>query len=295
MPEFLHGTIIKGVGGLYSVQTECGLFECKARGLFRIKDQTPLVGERVTLSVVDGQKREGYLHEIHERKNSLLRPKVVNVDQTVIVFAIVRPLINLEFLDKLLIHSEMRELPIVICLNKTDLDDGLEYEQIAADYRLAGYQVVCVSAVKNSGIDELMALLEGKISVLTGPSGVGKSSIINALRRDDTVETGELSEKIDRGRHTTRHTELMPLSYNTFIIDTPGFTSLELPRIRKLDLPDYYPEFKPFIGGCYFGNCLHVSEPDCAVKAEIGKEFPRGRYERYCGFSEQLKMDLEKY
>lgn len=288
MNDLLKGMIIKGVGGLYTV--DCGGLEykCSARGLFRLQNITPTVGDRVMVLVTSDAKREGGLYEILPRENELIRPRIANIGLSVITFAWKHPALNYDLLDRLIVLSEKSCLPVIICLNKTDLADGDEYIYFKETYSKAGYPVFPVSASEALGIAELKQAMESKLSVFSGPSGVGKSSVINALLPGKNLETGVLSRKIERGKHTTRHTELIPLGGSGFVADTPGFSSLSLEGIKSHDLAYYYPEMRDTAKKCFFNNCLHITEPDCAVKAEVGLSIDTGRYERYKKIIEEI-------
>ena len=276
----LVGRIVKGVGGNYSVTTEDGLFVCQARGLFRKEGISPLVGDLVEISVIDASKATGYLQKILPRKNELTRPRAANVDQVVLVCAIVPP-ISLEVTDGFLLNCEKQHIDAVLCINKIDLDAGGDYQKIARAYEMAKYKVYAVSAAENTGLKALQQAFAGKTSILAGPSGVGKSSILNALYPEHNLEVGELSEKIKRGKHTTRHTALLQVDNNSFVVDSPGFTSFSIAHIKKEELQHLYPEFRPYLDKCYYIDCIHVMEHDCAVKAQVGRDIDSGRYGRY--------------
>ena len=287
----LEGVILKGIGGFYYIDTKTGVYECRARGIFRKEGIRPTVGDKVRISVLDEAQKKGSLDEILPRRNELIRPRVSNVDQAVIVFAAKSPNMNRELLDRFLLLAEEQELDIVIVINKIDRDKKERYLEAAELYRSAGYPVLCTSAEKGIGIEDLRKALEGKISVFAGPSGVGKSSLINAAFPSLSLNTGEISEKIQRGRHTTRHAELIQITEQSYIVDSPGFTSLYLSHIPSEDLQYYFREFKPFLHKCYYTGCMHIDEPDCAVKAEIGKAVSEQRYERYKTFYQERKEE----
>ena len=283
MSSFLTGRIIKGVGGNYQVVTDSGEFTCQARGLFRKEGITPLVGDFTRISVVDEEKRSGYLLEILPRKNELIRPKAANIDQAIFVCAIVPPM-SLEVMDAFLINCEEQNIPAVLCINKIDLDDKKGYKEVVKSYQTAKYKVLAVSAATGFGLEELHEVIKNKTSILAGPSGVGKSSLFNKLYPQYSLIVGELSSKISRGKHTTRHTSLLKVSDNTFLVDSPGFTSFTINHISKENLQYNYPEFKPYLDKCYYNNCMHITEHDCAVKAQVGQEIDTGRYNRYVRF-----------
>jgi len=276
----IQGRIIKGVGGNYHVMTADGLFVCQARGLFRKEGISPLVGDIVEISVVDAVKAMGYLQKILPRVNQLVRPKVANVDQVVLVCAVVPP-ISFEVTDGFLINCEKQGVPAILCINKLELDESGGYMAVVKSYEMAKYRVFAVSAAKNIGLEELRQAMVGKTSILAGPSGVGKSSILNALYPQYSLAVGELSEKIQRGKHTTRHTSLLEVAADTFVVDSPGFTSFSIAHIEKEELQYCYPEFVPYLGECYYIDCIHITEHDCAVKAMVGIDIDEDRYERY--------------
>ena len=290
----LEGVILKGIGGFYYIDTETGVYECRARGIFRKEGIRPTVGDAVRISVLDEENKKGSLDEILPRRNELIRPRVSNVDQVVIVFAAKSPNMNLDLLDRFLLLAEEQELEIVIVINKIDRDKKEQYLEAAEMYRKAGYPVICTSAEKGIAIEELRAALENKISVFAGPSGVGKSSLINAAFPGLELSTGAISEKIQRGKHTTRHAELIQITDKSYIVDSPGFTSLFLNHIPSEKLQYHFRGFEPFIHKCYYNGCIHINEPDCAVKAEIGEAVAQKRYDRYVTIYEELKEEEER-
>ncbi len=291
----MQGKIIKGIAGFYYVYTAAGLIECKAKGIFRKEKLKPLVGDNVEIELVDESGLTGNVVEILPRKNALIRPAAANIDQALVIFAIVKPNPNYNLLDRFLITMEKQNFPCVICFNKKDIADEAEKQELIDAYGSCGYQVLFVSGTMQQGIDEIRAYLEGKTTVVAGPSGVGKSTIINALYPEANMETGEISKKIERGKHTTRHAQLFALSDDTFIMDTPGFTSLSLGDMEKEELQSFYPEFAQYEKNCRFGGCAHLSEPVCGVKdaLEQGK-ISRVRYENYAVLYEELK-NKKKY
>ncbi|MCL1845281.1 MAG: ribosome small subunit-dependent GTPase A, partial [Defluviitaleaceae bacterium] len=248
---------------------------------FTAKKITPLVGDKVKILVGDAEKLIGTVQEILPRKNELRRPPAANIDQVIVTVAVAQPAFNPGFLDRLLILIEHEDIPAIICVNKKDLGGG------AFDaYKMAGYEIVFTDALTGEGLDELREKMAGKVNLFAGASGVGKSSLINALLPDVKLETGELSEKIGRGKHTTRHTQLFPivdweLREAGLCFDTSGFTSLEIEHIEKSELASLFLEFRPFLGSCKFKNCSHVKEIGCAVKAAVGEEIHPARYESY--------------
>jgi len=278
--SMLAGRIIKGVGGNYTVATAKGIFVCQARGLFRKEGISPVVGDFVEVSDVDFVNMTGYLHKILPRINQLVRPKAANVDQVILVCAIVPP-ISLEVVDGFLINCEKQSVDVILCINKIELDMNDGYKQATNAYEMAGYKVLLVSAHAATGLDDLRQAMKGKTSILAGPSGVGKSSILNALYPQYDLAVGGLSEKIQRGKHTTRHTILLEVENGTFVVDSPGFTSFSIEHIPKSELQFCYPEFRPYLDECYYVDCIHATEHDCAVKAQIGLTIDSDRYARY--------------
>lgn len=291
----MQGKIIKGIAGFYYVHTNLGLVECKAKGIFRKEKVKPLVGDNVEIELVEGDHLTGNIVEILPRKNALVRPACANVDQTLVIFAIVKPNPNYNLLDRFLISMEKQNLPSVICFNKKDLASKQEQEELLAAYSGCGYQVLFVSGAKNQGIGKIRDCLDGKTTVVAGPSGVGKSTIINILYPEANMETGEISRKIERGKHTTRHAQLFALSDDTFLMDTPGFTSLSLGDMEKEELQGFYPEFGQYEKNCRFGGCAHLSEPVCGVKDALAAgKISRVRYDNYSVLYEELK-NRKKY
>lgn len=287
----MQGKIIKGIAGFYYVYVEGhGIYECKAKGIFRKDHVKPLVGDDVIVDVLDESKMLGNIREILPRRSALIRPAVANVDQALVIFAIVKPNPNFNLLDRFLIRMERQNLPTIICFNKQDIATDDEKDALRKGYETCGYQVCFVSALENEGLEQIKALLAGKTTTVAGPSGVGKSSLINQLAPKANMETGAISEKIERGKHTTRHSEIIAMGKETYIVDTPGFTSLDISEITKEELGSYYPEFAQYEPYCKFSGCAHISEPSCGVKdaVEAGK-ISRVRYENYKVLYQELK------
>ena len=316
-----------------------GLYECKAKGSFRNQSIKPLPGDHVLIDVLDEEKKLGNISDILERRNILIRPAVANVDQALVVFAVAEPNPNLGLLDRFLLIMQKQQIPVILCFNKTDLDQmGME-ERLKKTYGKSGALLFFISTKqigfrqgiqnhlenisskkeqqehemtessreeqqrelsieensKEEQLQELRDRLHGRITVFAGPSGVGKSSLLNVLNPEADVKTGAISEKIKRGKHTTRHSELMQSGENTYLIDTPGFSTLYLDLFTKEELKDYYPEFEAYNGKCRFIGCFHIHEPECAVKQAVeNREISKLRYQNYVSFYKELE-EKEKH
>ena len=287
----MTGKIIKGISGFYYVYVEgAGLYECKAKGAFRKQKIKPLVGDNVEIAVIDEANKLGNVGKILPRKNELIRPAVSNIDMALVIFASAKPDPNFNLLDRFLCMMEYQKVPVTICFNKIDLVDQEKLKEYSGIYEPAGYNVIFKCTKTKEGLGSIRSLLEGKTTTVAGPSGVGKSSIINCLQSDITMETGTISEKIERGKHTTRHSEIIPVSHDTYIMDTPGFSSMDVPGFEKEDLWTCYPEFVRHEPYCRFIGCSHINEPDCGVKAAVEDgEISPVRYENYKLLYEELK------
>ena len=287
----MQGKIIKGIGGFYYVHDGLNtVVECRARGNFRLQDVKPLVGDNVRIRLTEEDPGSGYIEELLPRQNTLIRPAVANADRALILVSLHRPAFHPVLLDRFLLWMGWQHVPVLIGISKADLPDPETEERIRHDYEGAGYQVCSFSALSGRGIPELKAQLRGGTTVLAGVSGVGKSTLLNCLMPAAAMETGDLSRKLGRGRHTTRHSEIFCWERDSFLCDTPGFSSLDLPPLEAEDLPALYPETEPYRDSCLFRDCLHHKEKGCAVReaAEAGL-ISAERYSNYCRFLEEIR------
>ncbi len=286
----MTGKIIKGIAGFYYVHDgRETIYQCRAKGIFRNRRVKPLVGDDVDFSILHEADQEGNIDEILPRRNALLRPAVANVDQALVVFAAQDPKPNFNLLDRFLVMMEQAGVPVTICFNKADLCPEEQLAKYQEIYEKAGYPIHRISVKTGEGIEEIPGLLRGKTTVLAGPSGVGKSSLTNELQPGAQMETGVVSEKIKRGKHTTRHSQLIFVEENTYLMDTPGFSSLYL-DMEPEELKEYFPEFAPVTGKCKFTGCVHIGERVCGVKEGVSAgEIHPGRYENYCLIYQELK------
>lgn len=287
----MQGKILKGISGFYYVHVaESGIYECKAKGVFRRQNLKPLTGDNAEIAVIDEEEKTGNVEKILPRKNELIRPAVANIDMALVIFAAASPQPNLNLLDRFLVFMRYQDVPVTVCFNKMELLGIPERQRLESVYQKCGFPVLFTSAKQECGIDGLKKALSGKTAAVCGPSGVGKSSLINLLQPEASMRTGEISRKIERGKQTTRHTELIHIEGNSYIMDTPGFSSLYLPEMEKEELKRFYPEFSPYESQCRFQGCSHISEPDCGVKQAADQGLiPAKRYENYRLFYEELK------
>lgn len=287
----MTGKILKGIAGFYYVHSKDGnLYECKAKGIFRNRNVKPLVGDDVEITVLDETEQKGNIEEILPRKNALVRPAVANVDQALVVFSITHPEPNFNLLDRFLVMMESQDVPVHICFNKIDLSEHEKMADLRKMYEAAGYPVYFTSIYENKGIGTVRNILAGKTTVLAGPSGVGKSSLTNLLYPEAEMETARISEKIQRGKHTTRHSELFGIGNQTYMMDTPGFSSMYLEDMECGRLKKYFPEFEPYEPDCRFLGCVHIGEKVCGVKDAVTEgKISQSRYDNYRLLYEELK------
>lgn len=283
----MKGLIVKGIGGFYYVKTEEGVIQTRGRGIFKKNGTTLMVGDNVDIEILaDG---DGVINTIEKRKNVFERPPIANVDTFVIVFSVTKPKPNFDVIDKFLIMAENNNVEAILCMNKCDLGSVSVQSEIISRYEKS-YPVIAVSGKTGKGMDRLLRSIEGKRSALAGPSGVGKSTITNMIIPEAAMETGNISQKTSRGKHTTRHVEIFQLPYGGMIYDTPGFTSFDITGVSCEDLDSLYPEIEALRGNCRFDDCRHLKEPDCAVrKAVEDGSLERARYESYVRNFEELK------
>lgn len=287
--NFLQGRIIKAIGGFYYVLTDCGTYSCRAKGKFRKEKITPLVGDNAKIAVLDEEKKEGNLEEIFDRKSSFIRPPVANIDMLVITISAAQPAPDLFLADKLSVIAASAGVSVCFCINKAELDKN-RADEIYNIYKNAGFSAVVTSTYDKYGIEELAAIISGKICAFAGNSGVGKSSLLNLVCNRSDLETGKVSEKIKRGKNTTRHSELIPMEGGGFVADTPGFSSFEVISIPASHLEALFPEIKRNLGACRFSGCAHINEPDCPVKEAYKRgEISESRYKNYIELYNHLK------
>ena len=295
--RMLEGTIIKGYSGFYYVACEGTVYECSLRGKNRKKIVKFLPGDKVTFTADGDSLKGGAIEEVLPRKNELLRPPVANLDQLVILAAVYDPLPDLRLIDRLTVFAKWNQITPVIIFNKCDLVSEDEQQKLVDVYKASGFPVYMCSTVTGQGIADIKAVLHGKMSVLAGNSGVGKTSLMNAISDKWELATGEISDKSKRGKHTTRHVELFQMDKDTLIADTPGFSSLILPEdIKREELSRLFPEFLSRLGDCRFATCMHKNEPDCAVKEALENgEIAQSRYDNYLAFLEEVIQQERRF
>lgn len=292
----MKGKIVKGISGFYYVYVAgTGIYECKAKGIFRNQKIKPLVGDDVEILVLDEEKKIGNVEKILPRTKELIRPAVANIDMALVIFAAAKPDPNFNLLDRFLCMMEYQKVPVTICFNKCDLVTGEQREKLQNIYAPAGYELLFTSAKTQENIEKLKSVLQGKMTAVAGPSGVGKSSLINDLQDAVQMQTGGISDKIERGKHTTRHSQIIPIAKDTYIMDTPGFSSMDLPGFSKEDLWTCYPEFVRYEPECRFIGCSHIGEPDCGVKTALAEgRISQVRYDNYVQLYQEMK-NMRKY
>jgi len=292
----MQGKIIKGIAGFYYVHVESrGIYECKAKGVFRNKKIKPLVGDNVLIDIIDEDNKKGNISDILERKNELIRPASANIDQAMVIFAVKSPEPNYNLLDRFILMMDYQDVPTVVVFNKTDLVSEGDIEELKKIYEKCGCKVIFISTYDNKGITEVMDTLKDKTTILAGPSGVGKSSLTNLILPDRQEIEGEISKtgdvsRIGRGRHTTRHSELIRIEKDTYVLDTPGFSSLFIHMFEEDEIKDYFQEFAPYEDECRFQGCSHTHEPDCGVKKALEEgKISKIRYDNYVNIYTELK------
>ncbi|ABR48928.1 ribosome small subunit-dependent GTPase A [Alkaliphilus metalliredigens QYMF] len=286
------GKLIKGIAGFYYVEVNKEVYECKGRGILRKKKLTPLVGDYVEITVTDEDNKKGMIDDIFPRKTELIRPTVANVDQVIVVFSVTQPDPHLSLLDHFLILAETQNIDVVICLNKLDLVQREDVAELVGIYEKVGYPVILTSQNDSIGLEQLEKVLRGKTTVFAGPSGVGKSTLLNRILPHVTLQTGELSSKIARGKHTTRHVELISLETEGWVVDTPGFSSLNIDFLKEEELADYFIDFEPFAKDCRFLSCVHLNEPICGVKTALkAGQLVQSRYNSYLQMIGEIKKN----
>ncbi|MET1247930.1 ribosome small subunit-dependent GTPase A [Sporolactobacillus sp. STCC-11] len=289
-----EGTIIKALSGFYYVKSGDEQVQCRARGLFRKQGVSPLVGDHVVYEAKN--PTDGYILSIKERKNVLNRPPIANIDQAILVFSVVEPALDCQLLDRFLVYMEAHSISPVICFTKWDLiaEDEMEWIHARLEaYKKIGYPILFTSSLNQEGFTELRRIMDNRISVVTGQSGVGKSTLLNYLDESLNIETQAISHALGRGKHTTRHVELIPVSETGYVADTPGFSSLELPDLEPIELERCFPEFDAYRASCRFRGCTHLAEPNCRVKQALEEgEIDQSRYENYKVFFHELTERL---
>lgn len=285
----MEGIVVKGIGGFYYVKVEDQIIQCKGRGIFKKDGIKIAVGDLVTIELNEGS--DATITKIHERRNCFIRPPIANVDCFAVVLAAANPEPNFTIIDRFLVMAEKSNMDVILCVNKIDLAEPDMVDRLEKIYKKI-YPMVFLNAKTGDGVEELKKLMTGKKCALAGPSGVGKSTILNALEPKVTVETGEISEKTKRGKHTTRHVEIFDTNFGALVFDTPGFTSFEVLEAEEDELQHLYPEMLPYLGKCKYDDCRHIKEPECCVlEAVQSGEISKSRYRSY---TEQYKEIKEK-
>lgn len=287
----MQGRIIENISNLYKVKTEDVIYEATARGKFKKDEITPVVGDNVEIEIIDMKAKKAVIEKIQDRKIYVKRPKLANISQIILVVSSRNPKPDLLMLDKQLAFSEFLGIKSVIVLNKTDLDNKQEFKNIKGIYEKIGYKVIETNAKEQKGVQQLRDVLNGNINAFSGNSGVGKSTLINALFKKDITEEGEISKKNKRGKNTTTSTKLYEIENDTFIADTPGFSTFDISEIESKDLANYFKEFEAYIQNCEFIGCTHIKEENCGIKKAIQEEkISQDRYNRFCKIYEELKQ-----
>lgn len=290
----MAGIIIKGIAGFYYVKCGNTVYECKARGVFKKRGLTPAVGDDVLISLTD-EEGKGVIEEILPRKNSFIRPPIANIDCFIVVMAAKNPDPNYPVIDRFLVMAENSGTDIILCVNKSDLADEERLSEIQSIYGNV-YDIVFTEAVSGKGVDEIRKRVAGKRAAFAGPSGAGKSTMLNAIIPDAGAETGDISKKTKRGRHTTRHVEIFEIEGGGMIYDTPGFTSFDILEVDEDELDLHYPEMEKYKGQCYYDDCRHIKEPDCAVRRALEEgKISKVRYASYVSQLEEIREKKKKY
>ena len=302
----MQGLIIENISNLYKIKTEKGIYEANARGKFKKEEITPVVGDKVEIQILDEENKKAVIEEIQERTTYIKRPKMGNITQLVLVVSSKNPKPDVLLLDKQLAFAEFLGIKAIIVLNKTDLDKKKEFEKIKEVYKNIGYTVIETiakdleyipekSEIRSIGIHNLEKNLKGNINAFSGNSGVGKSTLINAIFKDTITQEGEISQRNKKGKNTTTSTKLYEIDENTYIADTPGFSTFDISEIEYRKLDQYFKEFKPLLENCEFVGCTHIKEQNCGIKKALEKgKIDSGRYERFCKIYEELK-EKERY
>ncbi len=287
----MTGIIVRAISSFYYVEVEGKVYECRARGIFKHRNIELVVGDKVELEITDEQNLKGVINNVFNRKTFLKRPPIANVTQAILVFSVKSPDPNFSLIDRFLVLARNELIDTIICFNKIDLESTELVDKMVATYQESGVYVFKISAKDGENLETLKRLLKNNVSVVAGPSGAGKSTLINKLVEGVELKTGDISHKIGRGKHTTRHTQLIEVNENAFIADTPGFSSIELTGISEEDLRDCFFEFQDYEEDCRFGrNCAHENEPDCEVKAAVKKnEIPIERYNSYIQLLNEIR------